>query len=831
MANGSETGGPVPRAQGGISDTLQVCRDPAPPKIFIVEDEQVFAEDLREILAGHGYCVCGSVPTGEEAIEEIRKTAPDLVLIDIILAGKMDGIGLAAAIHGSCDIPFIFLTSNSEDETIAGAKCTRPYGYIPKPFDERVLFSTIEIALFKHHTDKQIRESEIRYRTFVENIQGIAYRYDSTCSPVFFHGAIEKITGYPAADFLTGKRAWADIISPDDRDSAGFQDKNNITARIKTGSREYRIIKKDGAIRWIHDQIQIVHQPPPLLPFFEGVIYDITGLKVLETDLKKACDIRTLILLMSGHFFRRFVKDSPGRDRLKDRHTLESSILEILEGVGYEMGIHMLLLYQRTAGPGNLPVTVEKLRSVHPKHVSPTGVPGEKEVFLPTGTSALWDDQLIRGFPVFGTIDQISPKERQFFPDPSVTSMVMVPVFCRDRFWGFIQGLCFNEVHTWTEYEISSLQIAADIIATILEAGTSDEDQPGSSDTPAVPDNDTAQLPDNLMEAAVDMVFIVDFEGKILHMNRAGLGFFGIDGVPVRDAPSFEVFSAIIRENVRSYQALSPAQSGNSPREIELSTGKNSVFLDLSLSPVTSNAGTQRLFMGIARDVTGQKTLQEKQRAIQKKLHLMQKIVRHDLVNQITAIMGYLSLLKRETDNPEFTKVIEKEERVVDAIKKSLGFTRIYENLGDESAVWTGITTAFSAAWENLEPEHIRLDLPSDPLDIFIDPLFGNVVFNLLENSLRHGGKNLSAIRVSFYHAGDEVVIVYEDNGAGIPAENKEKIFNRGYYTNTGFGLLLSREILSLTGLSICETGIPGSGARFEITVPAGMWRAIGEKE
>jgi signal transduction histidine kinase len=69
------------------------------------------------------------------------------------------------------------------------------------------------------------------------------------------------------------------------------------------------------------------------------------------------------------------------------------------------------------------------------------------------------------------------------------------------------------------------------------------------------------------------------------------------------------------------------------------------------------------------------------------------------------------------------------------------------------------------------------------------------------------------------------MVIRYEDNGAGILDENKEKIFNRGFYTNNGFGLLLSREILSLTGLGIRETGTPGKGACFEITVPKGMWR------
>ena len=330
------------------------------------------------------------------------------------------------------------------------------------------------------------------------------------------------------------------------------------------------------------------------------------------------------------------------------------------------------------------------------------------------------------------------------------------------------------------------------------------------------------------MEAAIDIVFVADSGGKILHMNRAGLDFFGTEDATY-DTASYETFTEFIRDSILTFPATSPVQSENSPRELELVVRGKSVFLDLTFSPVAvprEYAGCLWVSPGMSQD---RKHSRKNSTEIQKKLQLMQKIVRHDLNNQITAIMGYLSLSKKETDNPEFTRMIEKEERIVAAIRRSLGFTKVYEHLGDESAAWIAVSDVFSAAWTSLAPEKIRLDLPGDTLEVFCDPLFGNVVFNLLDNTLRHGGKNLTAIRVSFRHTDDEVVIVYEDNGAGILTENKEKIFNRGFYTNNGFGLLLSREILSLTGLSICETGIPGKGARFEIAVPAGMWRFTGE--
>ncbi|MFA4876244.1 MAG: response regulator [Methanoregula sp.] len=822
----SETGTecPVVNTPKGIRDDHETCQ-PVGQKILIVEDELIFAEDLQEILTGCGYEVCGCVPTGEEALAKIPELLPDLVLIDIVLAGRMNGIELGGAIHAIADIPFIYLTSNSEEDTIASAKCTRPYGYIPKPFDQRVLFSTIEIALYKHQADRQVRESENRYRTFVENIQGIAYRYNCSRALEFFHGAVEKISGYPAADFTGGRIAWADLIHPDDRGDSSFLVVNDGTLYPKNQSREYRIVRKDGGIRWIHDQTRILYQFAWSGPLTEGLIYDITPLKILEADLKKSCDIRTIILLTSGHFFRRFLQKMNSRPGPDDHPALLSSLSEILGGVGYEMDLPVVLLFEREVSPENLIHISEKLRCVHPKYVPPSDISGIGNLPYTDNGFSRWDDQLQKGYPVFGTISHFPLSEQAFFLNNSVSSVIAVPVFCKDRFWGFILGAHFADAHEWTEYEISSMQITADVIATILESGRLSGTEIPFPGVPTGTPGYAHPPPDMLMDAAVDIVFIADYEGKILHMNRAGLEFFGIDNDSGRREPSYSVFEAFISENVIRLSSPPPVPQKGDPLELGLSIGEKSVFFDLSLSPVSGSPESRRLYMGIARDITRQRTLQRKQREIHKKLQLMQKIFRHDLNNQITAIFGYLSLLKRETSNPAFLGFIQKEEKIVESIQKSMGFTKIYENLGDESAVWIDISEVFSSAWASLEQETVQLDLPGKPLEICVDPLFRNVVFNLLDNTLRHGGKELSLIRVSFAPSEKQVVIRYEDNGVGIAGENKEKIFNRGFYKNNGFGLLLSREILSLTGLSIRETGIYGNGACFEITVPVGMWR------
>jgi signal transduction histidine kinase len=119
----------------------------------------------------------------------------------------------------------------------------------------------------------------------------------------------------------------------------------------------------------------------------------------------------------------------------------------------------------------------------------------------------------------------------------------------------------------------------------------------------------------------------------------------------------------------------------------------------------------------------------------------------------------------------------------------------------------------------------IRLvnDIPGD-MTVFADQLIVRVFFNLMDNAVRYGGK-ITTIRFSADNRNGDVVIVCEDDGNGVPSGEKEMIFERGFGKNTGLGLFLSREILAITGITITETGEPGKGARFEITVPAGMYR------
>ncbi len=210
-----------------------------------------------------------------------------------------------------------------------------------------------------------------------------------------------------------------------------------------------------------------------------------------------------------------------------------------------------------------------------------------------------------------------------------------------------------------------------------------------------------------------------------------------------------------------------------------------------------------------------------------KKLNLLTSITRHDILNQLTAVQGYLDLAREESGVPEVVSgLLAKAYRASERTVQMITFTREYQQIGIQAPVWQEIGVLIASAAENIAPGPVKVENRIPPgVSIYADPLVGKVFYNLLDNALRYGEK-ITTITFSAYEEGGTLVILCEDDGVGIQAEEKEKIFGRGYGKNTGFGLFLSREILTITGIGITESGEPGKGARFEITVPRGEYRS-----
>ncbi|MEI7649760.1 MAG: ATP-binding protein, partial [Methanomicrobiales archaeon] len=267
-------------------------------------------------------------------------------------------------------------------------------------------------------------------------------------------------------------------------------------------------------------------------------------------------------------------------------------------------------------------------------------------------------------------------------------------------------------------------------------------------------------------------------------------------------------------------------------REIHLKRKNNEIFWGrISAIAVRNQQGDVQYFDGFIEDITDKKRAEEALQLANKKLTLLSSITRHDITNKLTVLQGYLAILKKKQSDPTLNDYFVKVSTAAQNISSMIQFTREYECVGVKAPAWQDCRTLVDSAAKEapLGKIVVKNDLPAGA-EVFADPLIVKVFYNLMDNAVRYGGK-ITTIRFSVEEAGDDHLIICEDDGDGVIAEEKEKIFERGFGKNTGLGLALSREILSITGITLRETGEPGKGARFEMTVPKGAWRIAGKAD
>ena len=228
------------------------------------------------------------------------------------------------------------------------------------------------------------------------------------------------------------------------------------------------------------------------------------------------------------------------------------------------------------------------------------------------------------------------------------------------------------------------------------------------------------------------------------------------------------------------------------------------------------------------RDITERKQAEEALAQANRKLRLLSGITRHDMNNQLSVLRGYLSVLQTRQPDIALDEYFQKITAATNRISTMIQFAKEYEKIGSTVPSWHTCRTQVDNAGKQFLLGNIRLqnDLPAET-EVFADPLVARVFYNLIDNALRYGGR-ITRVRFSFRETGDKAVIVCEDDGNGIPLDEKEQIFEFGFGKNTGLGLALSREILSITGITVTENGEPGKGARFEMVIPEGSWRSAG---
>jgi PAS domain S-box-containing protein len=231
---------------------------------------------------------------------------------------------------------------------------------------------------------------------------------------------------------------------------------------------------------------------------------------------------------------------------------------------------------------------------------------------------------------------------------------------------------------------------------------------------------------------------------------------------------------------------------------------------------IHDNGGNITGSEAIIHDITDRRSMEYAIREANRKLNLLNNITRHDVANQLTALQGYVQIASTMKNDPIIADYLTRIGRVTETINRQIEFTRTYQELGIHAPVWSRIDDIVAKAGSGIP---VRFSGTCRGVEVFGDTMLERVFFNLFDNAIRHGS-TVTEITVRCEREPDGMIVIVEDDGVGVPLSDKEKIFVRGYGKHTGLGLFLAKEILAITGITIRETGIPGSGARFEILVP-----------
>jgi PAS domain S-box-containing protein len=321
--------------------------------------------------------------------------------------------------------------------------------------------------------------------------------------------------------------------------------------------------------------------------------------------------------------------------------------------------------------------------------------------------------------------------------------------------------------------------------------------------------------------------YIVVHDGRtILYANPATLQFTGMLAGQIG---GMQLSSFIAPESLQESRDMlvrigaDPAAA--QPHEITIRSpaGRSHICI---VNTVPVRFGGKSAFLSVLTDISERKQMEDSLRTMNRKLNLLSGITRHDIRNQLLALGGYLEISRETVRDPEKSlEFIDRESRIVKTIATQIEFTKDYEGLGVNLPAWQHVETVVRDVFTSLPVQDVRLDTRCPGLEVYADPLLRKVFYNLIDNSLRYGGAGLSVIRVSLQEKEGALEVLYEDNGIGISREDKVRLFAKGFGKNTGLGLFLSREILSITGISITEDGEPGRGVRFRIRVPDGTFR------
>jgi PAS domain S-box-containing protein len=340
----------------------------------------------------------------------------------------------------------------------------------------------------------------------------------------------------------------------------------------------------------------------------------------------------------------------------------------------------------------------------------------------------------------------------------------------------------------------------------------------------------------SLVEQSTDGVVLIDEGGKLALVNGAFENIIGMERGALIGRSIFDMQAHMTvlspekgaREKMMSsvhafLEGKMEAATVHQTYEVEY-LNPDGRKKSLTLKPFPLRTGMGMMIGVVVIDNTDRQLAENALHLANTKLNLLNSITRHDILNQVMILKMNIERERLQAHDQNSRQRLEKIAMAVENIRRQVSFTSEYQDMGVHAPEWQRLANVVARAAGTLNLEGVSVHNVAQDLEVFADPMLEKVFYTLLENSIRHGD-HVRSVTISDRIEGEDLLIMYEDDGVGIPEEHKELIFSRGFGSNSGLGLFFSREILDLTHITIAEKGEYGKGVLFEMRVPYDAFR------
>ncbi len=804
-------------------------------RILIVEDEPLLAKELSAQLATMEHQVVGHAESGEEALAIAAETRPDLVLMDVSLQGNMDGIETVSALRTILDVPVVYLTAATSRVLFERAKITEPHAYLTKPVSTQELARTIDMALYQHEMQRKIRESEQRLRVIVDSMDDFMFMLDTQGRFVGFHVSPRSAALLHAEpEQCVGKRY--DEVLPEDVAASLREAIAVLQSTGETQEFDYHFLGH-GTNAWFTTRVSMITDHLGNPDSYVVVARDITARKSMESELSERISAlqiahersEALLACVKAILEHREFEVCARRifDAAKKITKATAGYVALMSPNRNENLVLFLDSGGRTCEVNpNLPMPIRGLRS---------------EAY--TSKTAVFDNQFRTGQWV------------KYLPQGHMTldSVMFAPMIIDDEPVGVI-GLA-NKEGGFAQEDLEIMGAFAEFAAVALRNSRTQEALVQSEERFRL-------LAENIEEA-----FWLTKPGKPRRIDYLSPGHEGLWGASAehfyRNPQAWaNSIHELDRERVIHTYELFLEGEGPFDLEYRIVQPDGSIrWVQDQAFPIHDEHGRLDRVAGVARDVTGQKAYEDRQKRLMEEIRHFAYIVSHDLRAPLINIKGFCRELESvvETIGPPVHRALAELSAEEASLVKAAFEDDIAESLHFIDSATTRMNGLIEAILKLSRLE--RTELVFEPLgmnhlvrsvleslshsisekhaQVTVGPLpethadrvaMEQIISNLLDNAIKYlDPHRRGVITISGWSLSDEHVFQVRDNGMGIDQLDREKvfeIFQRSRNANApgeGMGLAYVRTLVRRHGGRIWCESAPGEGSVFTFTISAGM--------